>query len=353
MGNELYDPEFVIGINFAKFFGIDFLFVKFATTESATLPIDQRTRAELLFYTFPMVREHSHSTLSIPEIISQLKYNRGLRFADENYAQRQMEIIGYFRLRSYLQPLESDKNSHIFKPGSTFESALDLYYFDKELRALVFTAIQSVEVAVRALVTYPITVKYGAYWYIDPAMAANKQQFSDNLRCIQREISRSKEDFIRNHFIKYQNSELPAWKYVEISSLTTLSKIFSNFSDTQLKKSIARNMGLPQHKILETWLQALTSLRNNIAHHSRLWNRIFPGTIMLPKAVQGKWISNTNVDCGKLYALLCCVAYLQNQIHPQNNFAVKLKRLLRKYPNVDTRAMGFPAGWMDEDLWIG
>ncbi len=334
-------------------FGIDFLFAKFATTESATLPIDQRTRAELLFYTCPMSREHSHSTLSIQEIIFQLKHHRGLLFADEDFARRQMEVIGYFRLRSYLQPLESDKNSHIFKPGSTFESALDLYYFDKELRSLLFTAIQSVEVGVRTLISHPITMKYGAYWYIDPVLSVNQHQFSDNLRCIQREISRSKEDYIRNHFNKYQNSELPVWKYVEISSLTTLSKIFSNFSDISLKKNIARSLGLPQHKILGTWIQGLTSLRNCVAHHSRVWNRIFPGTIMLPKVVQGKWINNTNVDCGKLYAHLCFLAHLQNRIHPKNNFASQVKELLQKYPNVDTKAMGFPAGWRDEKLWIG
>ena len=294
---------------------------------------------------------YSHSTLSIQEIIFQLKHDRGLHFSDENYAERQLSIIGYFRLRSYLQPLESDKSNHIFKPGSTFENALDLYYFDKELRALLFTAIQSVEVGVRTMISHPITMKYGAYWYLDPLMAVNPNQFTENLKCINREITRSKEDYIRNHFNKYQGGELPAWKYVEISSLTTLSKIFSNFSDISLKKSIARDLGLPQHKILGTWLQGLTTLRNNVAHHSRVWNRIFPGTIMLPKTVTGRWIANTSVDCGKLYAHLCFVAFLLNRIHPDNDFPVQLKRLLKKYPNTDVRAMGFPADWKNEELW--
>lgn len=294
---------------------------------------------------------YSHSTLSIQEIIFQLKHDRGLHFSDENYAERQLSIIGYFRLRSYLQPLESDKSNHIFKPGSTFENALDLYYFDKELRALLFTAIQSVEVGVRTMISHPITMKYGAYWYLDPLMAVNPNQFTENLKCINREITRSKEDYIRNHFNKYQGGELPAWKYVEISSLTTLSKIFSNFSDISLKKSIARDLGLPQHKILGTWLQGLTTLRNNVAHHSRVWNRIFPGTIMLPKTVTGKWVANTSVDCGKLYAHLCFLAFLLNRIHPHNDFPVQLKRLLKKYPNTDVRAMGFPADWKNEELW--
>ena len=294
---------------------------------------------------------YSYSTLSIQEIIFELKNHRGLLFADENYAHEQLGIIGYFRLRSYLQPLESDKSNHIFKPGSTFENALDLYYFDKELRALIFTAIQSVEVGMRSMIFYPITEKYGAYWHLDSHLAVNQNQFADNLRCINREISRSKEDYIRNHFIKYPGGELPAWKYVEISSLTTLSKIFSNFSDISLKKNIARNLGLPQHKILGTWIQGLTTLRNNVAHHSRVWNRIYPGTIMLPKSVTGRWISNTSVDCGKLYAHLCFIAFLLNRIKPNNNFAVELKRLLKKYPNTDTKAMGFPADWKNEELW--
>ncbi|MBQ4520516.1 MAG: Abi family protein [Bacteroidaceae bacterium] len=33
--------------------------------------------------------------------------------------------------------------------NSYFENALNLYYFDKKLRALVFTAIQSIEIALR------------------------------------------------------------------------------------------------------------------------------------------------------------------------------------------------------------
>ena len=43
--------------------------------------------------------------------------------------------------------MESDKVRHIFKPGSNFENAMDLYRFDCGLRELIFTAIQAVEMA--------------------------------------------------------------------------------------------------------------------------------------------------------------------------------------------------------------
>jgi RNase H-fold protein (predicted Holliday junction resolvase) len=45
------------------------------------------------------------------------------------------------------------------------------------------------------------------------------------------------------------------------------------------------------------------------------------------------------------------IAYLLNVIKRNNGFAQQLKALLAKYPNVDTRAMGFPVDWKDEPLW--
>jgi hypothetical protein len=42
---------------------------------------------------------------------------------------------------------------------------------------------------------------------------------------------------------------------------------------------------------------------------------------------------------------------LLNVIKRNNGFTQQLKALLAKYPNVDIRAMGFPADWLDEPLW--
>lgn len=53
-----------------------------------------------------------------------------------------LEMVSYFRLDNYFHPMESDKIRHIFKPNSYFENAVDLYEFDRDLRELIFTAIQ-------------------------------------------------------------------------------------------------------------------------------------------------------------------------------------------------------------------
>lgn len=96
-----------------------------------------RTRAELLFY---IGMNYSKLPISISDQISLLK-DRGLVIGDDAYAKEQLGIISYFRLADYLQPLEDNHSLHTFKSDATFEDAVTLYYFDKELRSLIFTAI--------------------------------------------------------------------------------------------------------------------------------------------------------------------------------------------------------------------
>lgn len=141
--------------------------------------------------------------------------------------------------------LEQDKIAHIFKPNSTFENALDLYYFDKELRVLIFRAIQSIEIALRTKIIHHVSLKYGAFWFTDINLCTNQRMFTENLNHIQQELQRSKEDFIQEHFAKYSIPTFPpVWKTLEIVSFGTLSKLYCNLSDTAIKKQIARDFDL-------------------------------------------------------------------------------------------------------------
>lgn len=69
---------------------------------------------------------YSKQPLDYPQILQMLK-DRGLIVRDEIEALRQLKIISYFRLSNYMRPMEADKTTHIFKPGSFFENAVDLW----------------------------------------------------------------------------------------------------------------------------------------------------------------------------------------------------------------------------------
>lgn len=295
---------------------------------------------------------YNKQPLDYPQIIAMLK-QRNLQINSDSDALRQLQIISYFRLANYLRPMEIDKVAHTFKPNSNFENAINLYYFDKDLRALMFTAIQSFEVALRSKIIHHFSMRYGAFWIIDRSLFVDKKIFSDCSIRIQQEVYRSKEDFIQDHFNKYDNPIVPpVWKTLEVISFGTLSRIFCNLSDNSLKKKIAREFNLPQHKYLESWCKSVVALRNNLAHHSRAWNRIYPIQPQLPKSLNGDWIDTRQVSNNRLYALLSCLAYLQNAIHPNNDLKHRLKQLINTHPNVDVAAMGFPKNWENQPLWI-
>ena len=95
------------------------------------------------------MKTYTKQPLSIEDQIAKLKF-LGLVIADETNAKKVLGEVSYFRFAAYLRPMEADKNTHQFKPDSTFENAVSLYEFDNELRQLLFSAIQRIEVAMRS-----------------------------------------------------------------------------------------------------------------------------------------------------------------------------------------------------------
>ena len=295
-----------------------------------------------------METEYSKPALTLADIIERLKSN-GLDIHDESEALRKLGVVSYFRIAAYLRPMEDDKETHHFKLGSTLENAFALYEFDTKLRQLIFAAIQEIEIALRAKVIQHFSLAYGPFWFMDVNLSANERLFAQNLLAIDRELERSREDFIKAHFKKYIKPAFPpAWKTLELASLGTLSKLYYNFSDKKVKKAIAREFNLPNHEILESWMRSIASLRNCCAHHARIWNRSLSATPQMTGKIRGNWINHTDIDSNRLYAVLCCTAYWMESINGKSHFVSGLKNLIAKYPMVDVAAMGFPAGWENE-----
>lgn len=248
--------------------------------------------------------------------------------------------------------MEADKTLHSFKPNSKFEDAVALYDFDTQLRSLIFEAIQGIEIALRTKVNYEFSMRHGAFWFYDTSLADDEHKFIENMNAIDRELQRSKEDFIKEHKEKYDKPVFPpSWKTLELASFGTLSKLYYNCNDTKTKKRIARQFNIPQHEVLESWMRSLTVLRNCCAHHSRIWNRRLTNAPQMKASMRGAWINTTGIDGNKLYAITCCIAYWLDSMGRGDAFKTKLKNLLKTYPSVDAAAMGFPSNWTTHPLW--
>ncbi len=92
---------------------------------------------------------YNKHALTIDEQIGLLK-ERGLQIDDVCGAKKVLDAVSYFRLACYWRHMEIDHSTHRFREGSKLEDVLDCYSLDKELRLLLFSAIQEIEVAVRS-----------------------------------------------------------------------------------------------------------------------------------------------------------------------------------------------------------
>lgn len=276
--------------------------------------------------------------------------SRGLCFNDEARAKQLLQNISYYRMSGYWYPLLLDKQNHIFKVGATFEQAFSIYKFDAKLRTLILSEISKIEVAVRTQIAYIMSHNHGGLWFTDSSLFKDSARHAKTLSKIDEEYSRSDEDFVTAFKTKYSDHFPPSWMTLEITSLGTLSLLYSNLKDGQCKRDIAKYFGVAD-TVMVSWLHAITYIRNICAHHSRFWNKILGIRPTVPRRTRNPFVQIPASTNRKAYFSLCIITYLLDIINPNNSFRDKLRDLFIEYPNIDVSAMGFPRNWQNEPLW--
>lgn len=296
--------------------------------------------------------QFSKPPLSVPDQLALLK-SRGLSIGNEAKANKYLSNISYYRLSAYtLYFQKANSINHEFLPGVTFDDILNLYLFDRELRLLVFDAIERTEVAFRTQLVNQFSVAYHGNWFEDVALFSNNSYHSNCLITLDNEIKRSGEEFIKHYKNKYTNpSRPPSWISLEVASMGLLSRYYRNIKMCPPKKDIATHFGLPSPYILESWMQSMSYVRNICAHHGRLWNRTLTSSPTLPRNTSKQWLNDMTFPPNKLYAFLCCLVYLRKIVNPKSAFAIRIEKLLNKYPDINTNSMGFHYNWKAEPIW--
>lgn len=289
--------------------------------------------------------------ITVSEQVIKLK-ERGLTFENEIKAQGYLSNISYYRLRAYTFPFQDNTHENqLFNVDISFEQIINLYMFDRKLRLLIFDAIEKIEVALRTQIIHHFALSYGSHWQLKPELYRDSMRFADHLYSLQKEIDRSTETFISHYKNKYtQPSEPPCWMSLEVSSMGLLSKIFQNLKKGPEKEAVTTHFGLTDFSVIENWILCFSTLRNICAHHGRIWNRrLIP--IKIPTHPTNIFLKNKKIYTNKLYATLSCVEYVLKIISPENTFSTQLKVLMKECPLAQSKEMGFPSNWFEEDLW--
>lgn len=298
--------------------------------------------------------KYTKPPLSFADQIALLQ-SRGMAVTDHGRTSRYLSHINYYRLRAYWMPFEQQAGNpnHSFQPGTTFDSALTLYIFDRKFRLLVLEAIERVEVSLRTNFAYVLAMKYGSHAYLDQNIFARPAFYQQLLSSLNEEIARSQETFVEHYRNTYTDPPLPPiWAVSEVLTFGQLSKWFQIIKRRNDRKAIADAYGLDE-KVLGSFMHHLSHVRNFVAHHCRLWNRMLTVTMTIPR-YPSQLVANINQNLAaerQIYNTLVMLGYLLRLISPGTSWPQRMRQLIVEHGVLDTAAMGFPTNWQELPLW--
>lgn len=279
-------------------------------------------------------KSYKKSFKNIDEQIELLE-NRGMLFHNKKKAKYHLINLNYYRLSGYWLPYKKPDDS--FEENVYFEDIINLYKFDGELKLLFYKAIENIEISARTKFAYYLAKKYGSH----PLRKSNfndNNKFQESCKKLKSEISRKNQHiFIEHYTNNYKERLPPIWVCVEVMTFGLLSQFIKNIADVAIKKEIAKSYKL-DISILDPLLYHLSTLRNDIAHHGRIYNKAFKITPKIPKFLHSK--SNPSA-IGYLYNTILICDHILKLINGKSSFENEILRLIRKY-NIDKTKLGYP-----------
>lgn len=278
-------------------------------------------------------------------------------------AVRALNYVGYFRLRGYaLSLMTPSPAGRVFLPGVSFEDVLVRYEFDRGLRRITLGQLERIEVAVRTVISNQMSMQYGPFWYLNhpaqvlghaPGHGSRSEPFplGSFLGAVERETRRSRDLFAQHYFGTYTEPLLPpSWLMAECLSFGKWSQLYKHLQKAERthpnpKKAVARAFGLTA-PLVESWLHALTLLRNICAHHGRVWNRRF----VVRPAIYNQAAQHFS-DPQSYYCLAVVMRLFSKAVDAHDEWPVRLADLFSAHAAIAPADLGFPQDWDTAPFW--
>ena len=214
--------------------------------------------------------------------------------------------------------------------------------------------ISKIEVALRVRLVEALLIHGEPLVLQDSSIFKEKKLYWQNMSTVASEIARSNDVFIKHNFDNH-DGEVPVWAAVEVLSFGTLSKIIKNLktgtgssysilASNYQYRSKKGNLVKPSQKMLASWIQSVSVLRNMCAHNSRIYNRTIHTT---PEILDADKVTPPPVHNG-LYQILLAMKYLRSSDEEWTVFANVFDKLIQNNSDVvSLAAMNLPTDWKD------
>lgn len=221
---------------------------------------------------------------NVDEQIALLR-QRGMMIIDEEKAKEVLLDIGYYRLGFYWFPFEQSypsriNRTHIFRPGTTFEDIVKLYYFDFNLRGILSKYLNRIEIHLRTFLTYHVSNKHvsSPTWFVNPAVVS-VDYIHEFGKTVYTSTFRRTLAIKHHHKMHINDIYAPAWKTIEFMTLGGIIHLFDAIKDQQTKREISEHFGIKHLPVFESYLTLIRTIRNACAHGSVLYDIALPTSI--------------------------------------------------------------------------
>lgn len=295
----------------------------------------------------------SKEPLSIEGQVQLLK-QRGLHvFPDEEEEIRTwLSNVHYYKLSGYWLAYEMKKQLgagrlHKFKNGTSWKKVKHTYIFDQKFRRLMWTAIEKIEVSVKAHWCQYLSMNYGPFPQ-DKEGLFSPYIYEQNGTYEKLITSYTKSNALYAKHYKMNYPELktpPIWIIALLISFGEMVNWIKYIESAKIRNEIVRPYGFDERVII-SFLTHLIEVRNICAHNERLWNRQTNKNFIIPKKYTDIFIFNkSNKSDRRIYNTIVMINELLKTIDPGYPFLSFIKDLIKSNYLITPQYMGFPKNW--------
>ena len=294
--------------------------------------------------------------------------NRGLIIKDENKIEKLLCFTNYYNvINCYSKYFQKDTDVYI--NSASFEEVMSVYYFDEEIKNVLFKNIIEVEKSFKSVLSYVFSEAHReSYSYLniqnfdcnrDLTVIAN---MIANIARVIRSNSKEKTDNAIKHYIKNHN-EIPLWVLINFMDFgltlhfyhcmkkgdqNRVAKIFGE-NISEIKKE---NIVLDSAKLFRI-LNNVREVRNIVAHNNKLLDFCCRNNLPYIDSLYKVYDMNPNEPRQNVFSVIVAMQIFMSE-EAYKNFINSIKNRIKKlernlvsieYKNV-VISLGIPNDWL-------
>lgn len=289
--------------------------------------------------------------LTIKEQI-ELIQSRGMEVPDTEVAAHMLSTCGYYRISGYMFQMKDHTKPNYYVQGSNFNTILQIYEFDMELRHILLCAIDQIEIHCRARISYHFPLFFGSYGHYEESSFDSVEDRDQFVSTLNKEIEKHQHfPCVKHHIEKYSDLSttpptyyMPLWAAMEILSMGELSRFYKSIKPHTIKADIAKSLNSTV-EMLENWLHVVSTIRNMCAHHDRIYNRELRPAVKYDIQTK-KQFSKERLPTTLIFGCIPMILQMLPDQLSRKVFLNALRAIVLEYSGViDLKCIGFPANW--------